>query len=263
MMARTPRIAIPLYPHHVIQRGNNRQKIFFAEADYSFFLDCLEKSKTKYACRIYAYVLMPNHIHLLVEPADEKGLGQLMQSLGRRYVSYINKTYKRSGTLWEGRFKSAVVSRDEYLIRCSRYIEMNPVRAGIVKKPEEYRWSSFRTRAFGQSNNLLEEDPWYIGLGETTEERQKVYRDWVKSTVGNRELDQIRKETTRGRLIGPEEFKKEIETAIGRRVIGELRGRPRKQKSKKYSDPNFLVDFFEEMPIEPIIQRKGTYEDEK
>jgi putative transposase len=134
-MARSPRITIPAYPHHIIQRGNNRAATFFADDDYCFFLECLRRAKIKCRCRIYAYVLMTNHFHLLVEPAEIGDLGRFMQSVGRRYVRYINETYGRSGTLWEGRFKSAAVSRDQYLIACSRYIELNPLRAGIVEHP--------------------------------------------------------------------------------------------------------------------------------
>lgn len=158
-MARAPRITIPAYPHRIIQRGNNRAATFFADADYRFFLDCLRQAKIKCQCRIYAYVLMTNHFHLLVEPAEVGDLGRFMQSVGRRYVRYVNRTYGRSGTLWEGRFKSAATSRDEYLIACSRYIELNPVRAGLVTHPKDYRWSSYQHRALGISDRLLDEDP--------------------------------------------------------------------------------------------------------
>ncbi|MFQ5882713.1 MAG: transposase [Candidatus Methylomirabilales bacterium] len=146
-MARPPRIAIPTLPHIIVQRGNNRQAIFTDEDDYRFYLQCLRHAKAKCACRLYAYVLMTNHVHVLVEPAQDGDLGRFMQSVGRRYVRYINLKYGRSRTLWEGRFKSAVVSRDEYLIVCSRYIELNPVRAGLVKHPRDYPWSSYRNRA--------------------------------------------------------------------------------------------------------------------
>lgn len=230
-MPRPPRITIPTYPHHIIQRGNNRQAIFFVEDDYRFFLECLRQAKLKRTCRIYAYVLMTNHFHLLVEPSHDGDLGRLMQSVGRRYVRYINETYQRSGTLWEGRFKSAAVSRDEYLMVCSRYIELNPVRAGLVKHPREYQWCSYQYRALGVSDQLLDEDPWYTGLGGNAAARQKAYRDWVESRIKEGEWEQIRQATQRGRLIGRETFQKEIETMVGRRLIGESRGRPRKVKS--------------------------------
>jgi putative transposase len=225
-MARLPRIVIPAYPHHVIQRGNNRQAIFFADDDCRFFLECLREAKRKYFCRIYAYVLMTNHVHLLVDPEKADNLGRFMQSVGRRYVRYINQTYRRTGTLWEGRFKSAVVSRDEYLIVCGRYIELNPVRAGMVSDPEQYQWSSYLSRALGSPDRLLDEDPWYAGLGRNAQERQRIYGDWVRSGIREGEWDQIRKATQQGRVIGGEGFKKQVETVLGRRVVGELRGRP-------------------------------------
>lgn len=158
-MARSPRLSLPSFPHHVIQRGNNRQPIFLAPKDYKIFLDCLREAKRKCQARLYAYVLMSNHVHLLVEPEHEGDLGRFMQSVGRRYVRYINDAYERIGTLWEGRFKSAIVSRDEYLITCSRYIELNPVCAGMVRHPRDYRWSSYHGRAIGRPDPLLDEDP--------------------------------------------------------------------------------------------------------
>jgi len=149
-----------------------------------------------------------------------------MQSVGRRYVRCINKTCVRSGTLWEGRFKSAAVSRHEYLMACGRYIELNPVRAGLVNHPQEYRWSSYRGRVLGRFDELLDEDPWYIGLGMNAEQR---YRGWVDSRIADGEWEQIRQATQRGRLIAQERFQKEIKTMVGRRrLVGESRGRLRK-----------------------------------
>jgi len=227
-MARSPRITIPAYPHHIIQRGNNRGATFFADNDYRFFLECLRQAKTKCRCRIYAYVLMTNHFHLLVEPAEVGDLGRFMQSVGRRYVRYVNETYGRSGTLWEGRFKSAAVSRDEYLIACSRYIELNPVRAGLVRLPRDYRWSSYQHRALGMPDRLLDEDPWYSGLGATETERQEKYQQWIDSQISQGEWEEIRQATQRGRLIGQQTFQKQVEAMTGRRLVGEARGRPRK-----------------------------------
>ena len=227
-MARARRITIPALPHHIIQRGNNRQAIFFDDEDYHFYLECLRQAKDKCACRIYAYVLMPNHVHLLIEPARERDLGRFMQSVGRRYVRYINQKCGRSGTLWEGRFKSSVVSRDEYLIVCSRYIEWNPVRAGLVAHPRDYRWGSYPHRALGRVDALLGEDPWYTGLGSSPMERQRAYEGWVASQIGDGEWDQIRNATRRGRVIAREAFQKQIEAKVGRRLVGESRGRPRK-----------------------------------
>jgi putative transposase len=227
-MARARRITIAALPHHIIQRGNNRQAIFFNDEDYRFYLQCLRQAKDKCACRIYAYVLMTNHVHLLVEPARERDLGRFMQSVGRRYVRYINQRQGRSGTLWEGRFKSAVVSRDEHFIVCSRYIELNPVRAGLVPHPEDHPWSSYHHRALGRADELLDEDPWYAGLGNSPTERQQAYAGWVASGIGNREWEKIRGATQRGRVIATEDFQRQIEATVGRRLVGESRGRPRK-----------------------------------
>jgi putative transposase len=229
-MARSPRITIPTLPHHIVQRGNNRQAVFFDEDDYRFYLECLRQAKEKCSCRIYAYVLMTNHVHVLVEPTWERDLGRFMQSVGRRYVRRINAKYGRSGTLWEGRFKSAVVSRDEYLIVCSRYIEWNPVRAGIVKHPRDYRWSSYQHRALGSTDGLLDQDPWYAGLGGSATERQKAYEAWVAAEIREGEWDTVRAATQRGRVIAREEFQKQVEVRVGRRLVGETRGRRKKKQ---------------------------------
>lgn len=226
-MARSPRLSLPSYPHHVIQRGNNRQPIFLAPKDYEVFLNCLREAKRKYQARLYAYVLMTNHVHLLVEPEHEGDLGRFMQSVGRRYVRYINDAYERTGTLWEGRFRSAIVSRDEYLITCSRYIELNPVRAGMVRHPRDYRWSSYHRRAMGQPDPLLDEDPWYVTLGGTLQARAAAYAKWLEDSVSDTEWEHIRKATQQGRVVGSESFQEEIGSKVGRRLIGETRGRPK------------------------------------
>jgi putative transposase len=174
-MARSPRLSLPSFPHYVIQRGNNRQPIFLTPKDYEVFLDCLREAKRKCQARLYAYVLMTNHVHLLMEPEHEGDSGRLMQSVGRRYIRSINHAYERTGTLLEGRFKSAIVSRNEYLIMCSRYIELNPVRAGMVRHPLDYRWSSYHGRAMGRPDPLLDADPWYVTLGASPQARAVAY----------------------------------------------------------------------------------------
>lgn len=226
-MARQPRLNLPSYPHHVIQRGNNRQPIFFAPKDYEVFLECLLEAKRKCHARLFAYVLMTNHVHLLMEPEHEGDLGRFMQSVGRRYVRYINDTYERTGTLWEGRFKSAIVSRDEYLITCSRYIELNPVRAGMVRHPREYAWSSYHGRAMGRPDHLLDEDAWYVTLGDSPQARAAVYANWLEASISDNEWDRIRTATQQGRVVGSEAFQEAIGTQAGRRLIGETRGRPK------------------------------------
>jgi putative transposase len=145
----------------------------------------LKAAKEKTKSKIYAYCFMTNHLHLLLEPCSKDGIGDMLQSLGRRYVRYINQTYKRTGTLWEGRFKSSLVSKDEYLLACARYIELNPVRAKIVNHPQDYPWPSFGFRAEGRPDELLDEDPLYKGLGKTPRERQTNYKEWLKRSIGS------------------------------------------------------------------------------
>ncbi|PIP19290.1 MAG: transposase, partial [Candidatus Omnitrophica bacterium CG23_combo_of_CG06-09_8_20_14_all_41_10] len=148
-MARKPRLFVADIPCHVIQRGNNHSPIFFSDKDYLIFLAMLQEAKIKHPCSIYSYCLMANHFHLLIAPKEKENVSLLMKLLGAKYVRYVNKAHKRSGTLWEGRFKCSLIDGDPYFLTCLRYIEMNPVRAGIVNAPELYHWSSYRVRAFG------------------------------------------------------------------------------------------------------------------
>jgi putative transposase len=171
---------------------------------------------------------MTNHVHLLLEPEEDGDLGRFMQSVGRRYVRYVNDTYQRSGTLWEGRYKSAVVSQDEYLIACSRYIELNPVRAGMVTHPADYPWSSYPYRALGRPDDLVDDDPWYRSLGPQAADRQRAYQAWMDGTIAEEEWTQIREATQKGRVIGRTEFQEELSERVHRRLVGEARGRPRK-----------------------------------
>ena len=227
-MPRQPRLVIPEYPHHIILRGNNRSAIFHNDKDRRFFIKCLKQAKEKPKSKIYAYCLMTNHVHLLIVPSTEEGLGGMMQSLGRRYVQYINKLYKRTGTLWEGRFKSSLVGKDEYLLACNRYVELNPVRAKMVKRPKDYPWSSYGFKAEGQKDELLDEDPVYLGLGKTPKERQTNYKEWFKRSVSDEELSLIRNATHKGGIFGNKEFFEKIAKLVGRNVVLRPRGRPRK-----------------------------------
>ena len=176
-MPRRARIAVPNVPLHMIQRGNNRQACFFADEDYQFYLEWLLEYATKTGCRVHAFVLMTNHVHLLLSADTADAPGALMKALGQRYVQYVNRIYRRSGTLWEGRFRSCPTQAEEYLLACQRYIELNPVRAAMVAHPADYRWSSYRTNAQGEFSPLIQAHGLYRSLGLNDTERQAAYRE--------------------------------------------------------------------------------------
>ena len=226
-MARSPRIALPGYPHHVIQRGNNRQSICLTDDDYKFYIDCLLRSKEELRCRIYAYCFMSNHVHFLIEPSDPEGLSGLLQSVGRRYVQYFNRQQKRTGTLWEGRFRSSLVSTDDYLLTCCRYIELNPVRSRMVAHPRDYRWSSYRFHGEGTRDALLDEDPCYLGLGDTALQRQQGYRQFVEAGDTEHELEFIRTNIQRGGVTADQSFIHDLALRLSRQLELRPRGRPR------------------------------------
>jgi len=230
-MPRTSRIIIANYPHHIIQRGHNRQAVFTSEGDFLYYLATLQEWKDIYECRIYAYCLMANHVHLVIEPGDNvHDLSRLMKRLAGRQTRYVNKRHNRSGTLWEGRFKSSAISTDEYLLACCRYVELNPVRAGIVSDPADYRWSSYGAKIGAQENDWLDYDPCYLRLAESDQKRAEKYASWIKETVLSEEWDLIRTSLQRGQLTGGPRFIDEIEKKIEKRVEFRGRGRPRKAK---------------------------------
>jgi putative transposase len=174
-MPRRARLVVPGIPWHIIQRGNNRSECFFAEEDYRRYLDTLGEQALKYGCAVHAYVLMTNHVHLLLTPEREESAALLMKHLRQRYVQYINRTYRRSGTLWEGRFKSCLAQDEAYILTCCRYIELNPVRAGMVAGPGDYRWSSYRANGLGRADPLVTPHAHYLRLGRTRDERLSGY----------------------------------------------------------------------------------------
>ena len=232
-MPRRSRIIVPNIPLHIIQRGNNRQSCFFAEEDYLFYLDWLEEYAKSTDCSIHAFVLMTNHVHILLTPERSDSAGNLMKRLGQRYVQYINRTYKRSGTLWEGRFRSSIIQQQEYFFSCQCYIEMNLVRAGIVEHPGEYRWSSYQVNGQGRSSDLLSPHPLYLSLGRTDTERQTAYRELFRYELESGEIDKIRKATNGNFALGNNRFKEEISEMLGRRVTPGKAGRPRKKNVEK------------------------------
>jgi len=175
-MARLPRLNLPGIPQHVIQRGNNRHVCFYTEQDYTVYLSKLKEYSEKYQVAVHSYVLMTNHVHLLMTPEEGNGVSKLIQSLGRYYVRYVNKTHGRTGTLWEGRYKSTLVDSENYFLTVSRYIELNPVRADMVGHPGEYPWSSYQKNAMGKLIKLITPHFCYQSLGKNDEERQTAYK---------------------------------------------------------------------------------------
>ena len=239
-MARRARLLFAGVPQHIIQRGNNRQATFFAEEDYRSYLDWLLEAKNKYDCRIYAYVLMTNHVHLLASAERPYDLSRMMQHLGRRFVRYVNHVYRRSGTLWEGRFKASLVDTETYFLRCTRYIECNPVRARMVIHPGDHRWSSYRFHAHGAPDKLLSTHEQYERLGRTAEERQQAYRELFRTELDSSELTEIRNTVNRGWPLGGERFKDEIELALKRVVRPPRRGRPPRPEAPSEQSEHFI-----------------------
>ena len=225
-MARLPRFFAPGVPLHVIQRGNNRETLFRQITDYQIYLDWLKEAAQRHECAIHAYVLMTNHVHLLVTPTDEESLPKTLQSLGRRYVQYFNTTHQRTGTLWEGRYRATLIESETYLFTCSRYIELNPVRAEMVSQPQDYRWSSYAYHATGQLNPLLTPHPLYQRLGSTAEARQQAYRALFRHHLSGETLDAIREATNKAWVLGNDTFKDRLAKKLERRVSPLPRGRP-------------------------------------
>jgi putative transposase len=227
-MARQPRYVLPGQPQHVIQRGNNRDVIFVSGADYRFYLEKLKDACDRTGCEVHAYVLMTNHVHLLMTPQDENSLGRAMQSLGRRYVQYFNHRYRRTGTLWEGRYRATLIDAENYLLTCYRYIELNPVRADMVSHPANYPWSSYRSNALGQSDILVSEHALYRRLGTNDKERCHRYRALFDHSIGNETLQTIREATNKAWVLGNDRFRTRIEDLVNRQTAPKTRGGDRK-----------------------------------
>jgi putative transposase len=227
-MPRRARLVVPGIPWHIIQRGNNRAACFYENSDYQYFLETLAEQAAKHQCCLHAWCLMTNHVHLLLTPAAEHSAALLMKHLGQRYVQYINRTYQRSGTLWEGRFRSCLVQNSGYLLSCYRYIELNPVRAGMVTHPAEYRWTSYRSNGQGEHQNWLTPHPEYLALGNNRGTRLARYRDLFTSPVDPELISEIRSATNGNYALGNDRFKSEIEQMVKRRVTKGKPGRPAK-----------------------------------
>lgn len=234
-MPRKPRLDLADVPQHIIQRGNDRQPCFFCRADYLCYLAELREISLREGCRVHAYVLMTNHVHLLATPAAAGSIARMMQALGRRYVRYVNDRHRRSGTLWEGRYKACLVDSDRYLLGCYRYIELNPVRAGMVALPADYEWSSFGSNALGRCNLLLSPHPSYLALEQDADTRRAIYRDWVMQRASPEETDAIRLHLQRQYAYGSKRFRAAIEARLGRRAGPAKIGRPAKTGARAES----------------------------
>ena len=226
-MSRLPRFFVPGYPLHVIQRGNNREAVFRAEADYHAYREWLRDAAHRNGCAIHAYVLMTNHVHILLTPEHPSSIAKTFQSLGRQYVQYVNTVYRRTGTLWEGRYRATLIDSEAYLLTCSRYIELNPVRAEMVTHPREYPWSSYHFHAQGQGDPLLTPHGLYQQLGRTEVARQQAYRELFRHHLRGETLDEIRETTNKAWVLGSERFKAWLAKKTERRVAPLPRGRPR------------------------------------
>jgi putative transposase len=199
-MPRPPRFIVPNIPVHIVQRGNNRRSCFRQSRDYRSYLAALRETSASYNVSIHAFVLMTNHIHILARPISEDAISRMMQQLGRKYVTYFNKEHGRTGTLWEGRFRSSAIYTERYLFACYRYIELNPVRAGLVQSVQDYAWSSYRSNAMGEPNGNVQPSPEWLALGKTVDDRSKRYRRLFADAVEDDD-DQIRIAVRKGRAL--------------------------------------------------------------
>jgi len=225
-MARLPRYFAEGEAQHVIQRGNNREPTFASERDFAFYRDCLLRASAEHGLAIHAYVLMTNHVHLLATPEHENSLPKTLQSVGRRYVQYFNYTHRRSGTLWEGRYRATLVEAERYLLTCMRYIEMNPIRAAMVEHPADYPWSSYRANAQGHPDPLVTPHELYRRLDRSDEQRQSAYRQLFRAQIPKGDLEAIRQSTHKAWVLGNDRFRAKIERLSGRRVAPLPKGRP-------------------------------------
>ncbi|MBM9535719.1 transposase [Desulfobulbus alkaliphilus] len=229
-MPRQARFILANYPHHIIQRGHNRQNVFSGNDDYLYYLDTLATWKTQLGCKVYAYCLMANHVHLVIDPGDTpEHLGLLMKRLAGRQTRYINAIQKRSGSLWEGRYKSSPVQTDPYLQTCCRYVELNPVRTGIVDDPADYLWSSCRAKVRCSKQPWLDLDSFYLSLGKSAAQRAQKYTVWLQEATPETELQLIRTATQRGQLIGHAWLAEELSSKFDYPLVLRGPGRPKKE----------------------------------
>jgi putative transposase len=215
-MPRHTRLVLPDVPLHLIQRGSNRLPCFFEDSDRIAYLEWLMRFAPECGCRVHAYVLMSNHVHLLLSAAEAAGVARLMKALGQHYAHYFNQRYHRTGSMWNGRYKSCLVQQERYLLVCQRYIELNPVRAGMVQLPAQYRWSSYRANAEGRLNALLQPHEVYLRLGGAPEQRQAAYRALFQQPFPQQAVDQLRIATNNDFAVGDQAFLRRAVAARGK-----------------------------------------------
>ena len=230
-MLRQPRPDLAGLPQHVVQCANDRQPCFCVDDDYRRYLAGLRGSAICYGCVVHAYVLMTNHVHLLVTPSSDGAVSRMMQWSGRQYVGQINGRYRRTGTLWEGRYKSCLVATERYLLTCYRYIELNPVPPAMVTDPTDYVWSSYRTNARALPNPVIVPHVAYLRLGADTPERCVAYRQLFKEALGEDRLAEIRAYVQQQRVLGTPRFQRETEAMIGRCARVRPAPRPRRDRT--------------------------------
>lgn len=224
-MSRHPRAVLENVPLHIIQRGNNRSTCFFSSNDFQVYLAMLAESASATGCRVHAYVLMTNHVHILASPNEATSPAAMMKSLGERYAQYANRRHGRSGTLWQGRFRSCLVDNEHYFLVCQRYIELNPVRADMVLHPADYEWSSYRANAHGQQSSVVTPHDIYAGLGIDAIERQVNYRALFQQAIPDAMLEQVRHATNGNAAFGTERFVGKMGVALGRDLTHQRAGR--------------------------------------
>jgi putative transposase len=242
-MPRRPRIHLDGIPLHIVQRGHNREPCFFGEEDYHAYLHWLGEALTKERCSLHAYVLMTNHVHLRVTPGTAESIPRLVIALGRRYVQYVNVTYRRTGTLWDSRYKSSLIDADSYLLKCQRYIELNPVRAAMVDDPSQYRWSSYRHNALGQMSRYLSPHPLYLALGSEAKMRQAAYRALFRTELYEEAISDLRLAINQNQPLGNTRFFDKIDTMTGQRREPRPRGRPKNQGNNAVTPDGKQVKF--------------------
>ena len=230
-MPRQARIILKNTPHHVVQRGHNREAVFVEDADYRYYINTLKEWKEELNIKVYGYCLMTNHVHLIIDPCEgEANLGKLMKRLAGRQTRYVNHLERRSGSLWEGRYKSSPIETDTYLLACNRYVELNPVNAGMVKQAEDYEWSSYRQRVGIEKEMWIDSDPAYLGLSEDKGERMRYYKNYINRDIPEEEKLMISGALQRGQLTGSTRFVEEVEQRLGIRIEHRGQGRPKKPK---------------------------------